>query len=478
MAAFFLAIIPAVFAALPLFGGRFIPTHDGEYHIIRFWQFYKGLSAGNWFPRWAPDLNNGYGIPLFTFNYPFPNYVGSLFHILGFSFVDSVKWTLASGYLVAVTLCFIWLKKMFGTRPAVVGTIVGAFIPYWFVDLYVRGSVGEIWAIAWVFGSFAAIAYGNRLLISLCIGLLIISHNILAVIFVPIILLYTLTTQRTYVIHIVLGIGIASYFWMPALYEQRFITGISPVSIFDHFPALYQLLIPSWGTGFRGATGGGNEMSYQIGIAPLLVFLLVPKRKYLFFVLCFVFAVTLMLPWSQWLWRIIPFVHFVQYPWRLLSIVVIVVPLFAAAIAKQFRFGWVFAILAVVFAYTYTRPVTYEPRSDAEYLSREAFVRGTSSLGNAFQTIWLNNVEVTNNDTLFIAPIAYYPGWQAFVDGKPVITAPSPNGHVSFQMPQKNQDVKILFTTTWWQRSSQIISILSLFIAFVSFILKKKAIQP
>ncbi|MEK7073761.1 MAG: hypothetical protein AAB960_00340, partial [Patescibacteria group bacterium] len=76
MTAFFLALIPAFAASLPLFGSRFIPTHDGEYHIIRFWQFFTGLASGQWFPRWAPDLNNGLGIPLFTFNYPFPSYIG------------------------------------------------------------------------------------------------------------------------------------------------------------------------------------------------------------------------------------------------------------------------------------------------------------------------------------------------------------------------------------------------------------------
>lgn len=468
MAAFLLAIIPALFAVLPLFGSRFIPTHDGEYHIIRFWQFYKGLSAGNWFPRWAPDLNNGYGIPLFTFNYPFPNYIGSLFHVLGLSFVDSVKWTLAAGYLLAIAFCFLWLKRYFDTKSAVVGTIVGMFVPYWFVDLYVRGSVGEVWALAWVFGAFASIAYGRGLWLTLTVALLIVSHNILALIFVPIILTYILIYKKGLLINALLGIGAASYFWIPALYEQRFITGISPVNVFDHFPAVYELLIPSWGTGFRGAVGGGNEMSYQIGIVPLLVFLLAPKKKNTFFVLCFLLSVCLMLPWSQILWRMIPFVHLIQYPWRLLSVVVVTVPVLAASVAKQLRFGWMFAILAVMVAFGYTRPVTYEPRNDAHYLTQESFTKGTSSLGNAFRTIWFQEQNLG-----FTVPVAYYPGWNVSVDGKSVAVSPGLNGLILFQKPEGDHDIKIELKSTWWQITAWSISIVSLLLAFVSFILKK-----
>lgn len=66
---------------VPLFQDTFIPTHDGEYHIIRFAQFYESFMHGHsWFPRFAPDLNSGFGVPLFTFFYPLPNYLSLIFH--------------------------------------------------------------------------------------------------------------------------------------------------------------------------------------------------------------------------------------------------------------------------------------------------------------------------------------------------------------------------------------------------------------
>lgn len=474
-----LSIVAILFAVLPLFGPRFIPTHDGEYHIIRFWQFYTMLSSGHWFPRWAPDLNGGFGIPLFTFQYPFPNYVGSFFHFLGLSFVDSVKWTLGAGYVVAMAFCFLWLRRLFGNIPASIGTIVGAYVPYWFLDLYVRGSVGEVWALAWVFGGLAAISYNNRFLLSLCVGLLILSHNIMALIFTPLLLLYIVITDGKLVPSALLGIGIASYFWIPALYEQQFIVGLNPVNVLDHLPELYQLLIPSWGTGFRGAIGGGTEMSYQIGIVPLVVLALsvLQKKRQWFFILSFLFAVFLMHPWLSLFWRLAPFLHVVQYPWRLLSVIVVATPIFTASIARQYRFAWVLALLAVTATFGYSRPVTYEPRSDAHYLSQASFTQGTSSLGDAFQTIWFTedaNVEIASLSVTYVAHVAYYPGWRASVDGREVAVTRSENGLVSFPVPAGEHTTRIWLGLTWWQKASAALSVLSLFVATVSFILKKR----
>ena len=80
----FIAVASLLSSGLP-------PTHDGEYHVLRFQQFYKVLSEGSLYPRWAPDFNNGFGIPLFNYVYPLPNYIASALHILGFSFIDSFK---------------------------------------------------------------------------------------------------------------------------------------------------------------------------------------------------------------------------------------------------------------------------------------------------------------------------------------------------------------------------------------------------
>ena len=79
---------------------------------------------------------------------------------MGATFVDTVKLTLALGYLTTIVWCFLWLRKVFGNIPAFIGTIICSMVPYWFLDIYVRGSVGEVWALSFVLLTLAAIEYG------------------------------------------------------------------------------------------------------------------------------------------------------------------------------------------------------------------------------------------------------------------------------------------------------------------------------
>jgi uncharacterized membrane protein len=93
----FTLIFVLVFAFLSvhsLFQSGLPPTHDGEYHVIRFHQFYETLSSGNIYPRWASRLNNGYGLPLFNYVYPLPNYVAAILHFFNVSFIDAFKYNL------------------------------------------------------------------------------------------------------------------------------------------------------------------------------------------------------------------------------------------------------------------------------------------------------------------------------------------------------------------------------------------------
>lgn len=506
---FLFALLPGIIAIMPVFGSRFIPTHDGEYHIIRFWQFYTSLASGTWFPRWAPDLNQGYGIPLFTFQYPFPNYIGSLFHLLGISFVDSVKWTLGAGYLMALLFCFLWMSRIYGRKAAITATIACAFVPYWFIDIYIRGSVGEVWALVWVFAALYAIASKKRVLITVFVALLVVSHNILSLVCVPILLAYAYMHHKKLIGYIVLGIGAASYFWIPALYEQRYIQGLSRVNLFDYFPRLDQLLVPSWGSGFRGQTTGGNEMSYQLGVLPVILFIWTAvsairirgvKKDVYFALWCMGAAVFLMTPFSMGVWKLFPFSYFIQYPWRLLSVVVLMTPVYAGHIASRYKFGWIVAGIAVLFTFGYSRPVTYEPRTDAYYLTQPSFTRGTNSMGNAFQTKWFAVADdiptdfllssgtvsavrespivyqvrtVATQSGILRAPIAYYPGWLLDTGKRSIPGYADAHGVLAFQIGDGIHEGVVRLGYTRWQIAAGALSILSLSVAVVSFILRK-----
>ena len=168
----------------------FIPTHDGEYHLIRFWQFDRNIRGGNLFPRWAPDLDYGFGVPIFSFFYPFPNYPAEFFHLLGSSFISSFKLSLAVAFILSGVFFYLWLRDIFGSWPALVAAAFYLFAPYHFLDVYVRGSIGEVWALVWLPAVLWALEKKSFVLIALFFSLLILSHNILALIFTPSLLTY------------------------------------------------------------------------------------------------------------------------------------------------------------------------------------------------------------------------------------------------------------------------------------------------
>jgi hypothetical protein len=493
-----------IVVVFPFFSPSFIPTHDGEFHIIRIYEFSKMLKDGYIVPRWAPDLNSQYGMPLFIFHYPFPNYVGSIFYLIGFSLISSFKMTLISGYLLAIITCYIFLLKYSSAYKALASTIIFSTVPYWFVDISIRGSVGEIWGIAWSMASLASIVWNKKIFLGLSIFFLCISHNIMTMLAVPILGIFLIIHNRYLLAYFFLGIIASSYFWIPALFESRYMIGLNTSTFSDHFPQLFQLIIPSWGSGFSAPGSNASEMSQQIGIIPLIVYLIASvlffRKKSLnntiepkYFSIVFLIAVLLMLEMSLPIWSFIKPLQYVQYPWRLLSLIIIALPLITIFVFNQVN-KWIIVsmvLMSILLTYNYTKPVLYEPRNDEYYTLNKTFTDGTSSMGNSFTTIWtdwkkdrpnsrisvikgkptiisltstsiMDSFMINGNDNSTIAiNRLYYPGWQVYVDGKKTPIDYS-NGIVEVAIPSGSHTVKAVFEDTTLRILSNIISLFSI----------------
>ncbi|OGG24468.1 hypothetical protein A3A79_04770 [Candidatus Gottesmanbacteria bacterium RIFCSPLOWO2_01_FULL_43_11b] len=471
----FIAIILALalWFASPLLRPGFIPTHDGEFSIIRIWQYSKMMGEGYLFSRWAPDLNSGYGVPLFTFYYPFPYFVGSLFHFAGLSLVNSFKLTLGFSYITAITLCFLWLKKLFNFQTAIIGTLFFLSVPYWFVNLYVRGSVGEVMAMASLMAVLVGIEYQRIRIAAFALAALIISHNITAFIFLPLIVGYSFFRKKIPFTYFVWGLALSAFFWIPAIVEQKFVVGLSNFDYRDHFPELAQLLIPSWGTGFSRPGWPADEMSQQlgVGVVALLALALVYFRKILTWpLLVSVLILFLMLEASIPVWNIIPALQFIQYPWRLLSVFIPLSAYLGAYIAGRNRVvATVLAVITLLVSVRYAQPVIYESRGDEYYLSKREFTDGTTSVGNSFSTLWLTwqkerpaQVFEKGQGESVIANISYYPGWTVVVDGRKTEVKEA-NGRIQFEVPPEAQNYELRFRETPLRLVSDGISIVSLF---------------
>lgn len=514
-----------------LFHSGLPPTHDGEYHVVRFYEFYKTFINGNIYPRWASDFNNGYGIPLFNFVYPLPNYIASLFHILGLSFIDAFKYELVIASFIGAIFFYLWSKIFWGNKGAIVTSIFYTFSPYHFVDIYIRGSVGEVWALAffpaflWSITSF--IKSQNKLyfiLSSVFIALIIFSHNILALMFFVFAISYVLfvifiekSSSRNLflcILSMIFGIGLSSVFWMPAILELGYVRGLQIYSIKDNFPELFQLLIPSWGHGFSGQ-GLQDQMSFQIGITNLLavfisfilaIYFFVRRIKIfyilVFFLIWFFILFFFMLPMSFSIWNIIPFMNYFQFPWRLLSLEILVSSFLSGSIiyrwnSKFLLFPAIF--LPLFFSIGYISPPYFYNRLDEYYIKQPNFIYGTNSPGDFFNTFWMDkdlkksvnkilfdknitqktnelilptNYKATvtaNSNTKAHLGISYFPGWLAYIDNKNVDITSDVNGLIMLDFPKGKHELEVLLSRTPIQKISELISIFSLLLLLLTY---------
>lgn len=203
----------------PLLRPGFFVTDDGEWMIIRLSAFHETLKTGQFPVRFLERLNHGYGYPVTNFLYPLPFYLGETIHLLGFSFVDSVKILFLLSFLMGAVFMY-WYK-------GILAAIVYSYFPYHVFDVYKRGSLGE--AVAFIFLPliFYFIDKKKFLFSALATAFLITSHNVIAFLFLPVIFIYSRSWKL-----ILLALGLSCFFWFPAIFDLQY-TRASAVQVAD-----------------------------------------------------------------------------------------------------------------------------------------------------------------------------------------------------------------------------------------------------
>ena len=336
-------------------------THDGQDHVARIANFYQNLQEGNAIPRWAPNLNWGYGHPILMFLYPLPSYTSSLIHFLGFSFVDSVKIFFGLAFVVSGLAMYLWLKEWLSREGAFVGAMLYMFAPYRFVDLYVRGAIGEHAAfifpplvLYFLFKLSQKQSSWHIVGGSLSLAGLILAHNAISLMFLPIIGLYAALLilqakkKKLLIAHcsllILFGFMLSAFFWLPALIEGKYTLRdiVTKGEVFKRFVPLYQLLYLSWRYGDPGQLSFQTGLIHWLFIVVSAPFIFVLKKKkdknwIVLLVLCmlFLFTLFLMTPYSELIWQKITTLQKFQFPWRFLSLAVFLSSVIGAAVFSQ-----------------------------------------------------------------------------------------------------------------------------------------------
>jgi hypothetical protein len=209
-----------------------------SYNSLWIESFSATIGRGDWRPRWVPEAFDGMGASTFYFYPPLAFYVAALVDFLAAHRLNPELLAAWSGFALSVlssVTMFAWLRRHVGWATATVGALAYAVAPYHLVDLYGRGSFGELAAypllpvFALAFDRtvrkrdgipFLAATYAGLILSHVAIGLLV------SVFVAPVLLLHVVSQEdrsdigpavRRLALGGVLGLGLSATYLLPAL---------------------------------------------------------------------------------------------------------------------------------------------------------------------------------------------------------------------------------------------------------------------
>lgn len=533
----FLSLIPL----LDFFHPGLPITHDGQDHVARIANFYQSLSEGNIVPRWAENLNWGYGHPILMFLYPLPSYFASIFHFMGFSFIDSVKSVFVFSYILSGVVMYFWVKEFLSKEAGFVAAILYLFAPYRFVEMYVRGDIGE--HVAFIFPPLILYfllkiqkfnsksllennIYPYFLGLSLSVTGLILAHNAITLIFLPVIagyVIYLFIVSKKYnfvlqsILATTLGFLLSSFFLLPAFFEGKYtlrdiVTSGEYASRFVNFK---DLLYGQWSYGITG------QFSVQIGLLQILLLILsffiimrfVKKgdnifQSYFLFLVFFILSIFLMLKESNFIWITLTILKKFQFPWRFLFLTV-----FTSSVLGGFVFSIqqikrinkyiliIFVALVLLINNSYWHAKDYLYRSDSFF---ENIYNSTTDTGES-SPIWsvrfmekrpianiqilsgrskINQISRNTTEHKYIINSSsqsrirentlYFPGWKVYVNGveSPIqFQDPANRGLITFNLEKGQNTIDVKFEDTKLRKISNILSLIMLITLVFTFML-------
>jgi hypothetical protein len=226
-------------------------SFDGLLHLYRLIELDHLIGQGVWFPRWAPDFVFGFGYPIFNFYAPLAYYLSLPLHWVGLSFASSATvFFVACTFVAAVAMCALARSLLDNNWHAgIAAAVTYVYAPTHVYDNLYRSAWATVLAYALVpFILWALVRWYQsgrlRYLNALALGIaaLMLSHNVTALLVLPVtgmatLAFYPLTitsasagvTRR--VVHpivaawfaVVAGLALSAFFWVPALAETQYV---------------------------------------------------------------------------------------------------------------------------------------------------------------------------------------------------------------------------------------------------------------
>ncbi len=511
-------------------------------HAARIAEMSLALGEGDFPVQWSKNFGYGYGMPLFLFYGPLAYYVGAILYGVSGSIVWStlILFVLANGITLAGS--YLLGKAMSGRLGGLLFSILVTLAPYRAVNLFLRGALNEAWAMAfltWLLFGWWLLMKKHRfgwILITLSTAAILLTHNLSAIYFLPFgvvsgVAFFVWQHSTTRVIpkqlfqlmlrglaSSVLGVGLSAFYVIPALLQksltrldQQVLTGY--FDYHNHFLYLRQFFLDKWRYG--GSEWGPNDgisffLGYGVLLGLLLAVLLLFKMNHaagakhkrlviIFFGFLLILTMLFTTQKTLWFWENLSFLPYLQFPWRLLSLIGAIASLIIGLVSseifphRKLVLG-ALIMLTMATSFRYFAPAFYYGKTSGPYyadadriqkemsgilpdylpqnfnteiapyenLVTDSDVIQSSILKDAASEK-LVSIEA-KEDTLLTISIANFLGWQAYINGMPVDTIASDDGLMQVPIPEGKQLLSLKFESTLAGSIANGISAISLFL--------------
>ncbi len=423
----FTLILVGIFLTASLLQSGWYLSHDGIFHIYRTEEALSMLKLGHFPLRWAGNFDQGFGIPLFSFVYPLPYYLSAVLSTL-----LGAMWSLKTITIAAYLFGGIGMYHLLSPRGrsfGLFGALIFLLTPYQFLNIFVRGTLGETLAIGlmpWVLVAAQHLRQKGRALAwyhPLPLALVLLSHNFLGILFAAFLLGYLLTDlsslKRSF-LSLLLSFGLASFFVIPMVAQKNLLYSFEYQDLtfrFDqHFVTLKQLVYSKWDYWYS-MPGEDDGMSFQLGIAHLILAILgiaailgkarTPANLYL--ILAYLGTIFLMHSKSYFIWDALPLLQSVQFPWRFLFIPLVLTPLLSVTVLQllkpkplRYLVMILFIVLAFVNIRNYRNPQQFLSHKDYTDLYRLYYHKTSTTFRTEILPKWSVPHERYKTDELLV----------------------------------------------------------------------------
>jgi hypothetical protein len=328
--------------------------HDFQFHIASWMDAAAQWREGIVYPRWAEWANWGFGEPRFVFYPPASWMVGAALGTV-------LPWRVVPGVFLWLVLVAagmgMWnlAREWLPARYATVAAVLFAVNPYHLVIVYYRSDFAELMAGAflplivwgalqvargeWRFVPWLAAAFAGMWL-SDAPAAVIATYALALILVVECVERRSLRPLVPGVTGMAGGLGLAAFYILPAAREQRWVQ-ITRVVADNLGPARNFLFTHSNDPDFAAFNWKVSCVAVSVMLVTTVAAVLLARRRRYFSHVYWMMAalgfmsILLMLPFTTFLWRLLPELRFVQFPWRWLEILALAFAFFVPAATSQ-----------------------------------------------------------------------------------------------------------------------------------------------